>query len=113
MMYHDRITLTLAPVTASALGAPVLGTPAVVGEVWASVKRMSTYKSMMTFQQADVIGLEIEMRAHGIEFNGMAWEGHKLSFASPDTTDPRLIRVNAYYQIDNPALTPANNGGNS
>lgn len=106
MNYHDRITLTYAAVTTSALGAPILGTPSVVAEVWANVRRMSAYKAMMTFQQADVIGLEIEMRQHGLNYNGMRWEGHTLAYGNPDTTDPRVIKVNAYYQIDDPALTP-------
>lgn len=106
MQYHDRLTLTYAPVRTSDLGAAVVGAETSRSEVWASVRRMSATKAMMTFQQADIVGLDIEMRQHGILFNGIEWQGRKLNYAAPDTTDPRRIKIQAYYQADDPAVTP-------
>lgn len=106
MQYHERLTLTYAPVRTSDLGAAVVGAVVERTEVWASVRRMSATKAMMTFQQADIVGLDIEMRQHGIMYNGIEWEGRKLNYAAPDTTDPRRIKIQAYYQADDPAVTP-------
>ena len=77
--------------------APVL-------EVYAYVRQMSASKSMMTFQQANAVGLDIELRNPHIQFNGLRYRGHDVFFAQPEDVDGRgrILRLSGWYQTDNP-----------
>lgn len=105
--YNDRITLTLASVTEDDYGHPALGAPAAVLDVYAYVRQMSATKTMLTFQQADVVGLEVEFRRPAVQYNGITWRGHALHFSQPEDIGNRgrAVRITAWYQEDNP-LTP-------
>lgn len=102
--YSERVELTLSPVVVDAFGHAQYGEPQVVLIAWASVTQMSADKTMRTFQQADIIGLDIEMRNPAIEFNGLQWNGHQVFFASPEKVGmrERLLRLQGWYQVDNP-----------
>lgn len=105
--YNDVITLTYAAPTAGALGHPVLGAPSDVMEVFASVQRMSATKTMMTFEQADAVGVDIEFRNPGdVLYNGIRWKGHDVYFSAPERLDNRgrIIRIQGWYQADNPKI---------
>lgn len=105
--YNDTITLTYSAPSAGALGHPVLGAPSDVMEVFASVQRMSATKTMMTFEQADAVGVEIEFRNPGdVTYNGIRWRGHNIYFSEPERLDNRgrIIRVQGWYQSDNPKV---------
>lgn len=101
---NDLVTLTLASVTEDDYGHPSLGEPADVLTVRAYVRQMSATKTMLTFQQADVVGLELEFRAVSVEYNGITWRGHRLHFSQPEDVDDRgrFVRLTAWYQEDNP-----------
>ena len=72
-----------------------------MADVYASVARMSAVKTLMTFQQADVIGLEIELREPNVAFNGIRYAGHDVHFAEPEPTDRgRILRITGWYQVD-------------
>jgi len=107
MTYRDKIILTYAPVSVSNLGAAVKGTVQNSYACWASVRRMSATKAMMTFQAADIVGVDVEFRNPQVGWNGMLWNGHALNYAAPDYVDnrSRIVKVQAYYQIDDPAIT--------
>ena len=65
------------------------------------MSRMSATKTMMTFQQADVVGLDIKLRAPGVEFNGIRYGGHDVHFAEPEPMERgRLLRISGWYQED-------------
>lgn len=106
---NDRIVLTKAAVTVDDYGHASMGAPAEVLTVYASVRQMSATKTMMVFQQTDIVGLEIEFRAVAVEFNGITWRGHQLHFSQPESVDNRgrFLRVSAWYQNDNPLAEPA------
>ena len=103
--YNDRITLTLRTVSADEFAHATVSDPAPVLEVWAEVRQMSATKAMMTFQQADVVGVDIEFRTpYGVVFNGITWRGHDIHFSQPENVDDRgrYLRVTGWYQLDNP-----------
>ena len=103
--YNELITLTLSQVAADEFGHASFSTPVDVLEVYAYVDQMSATKSMMTFQQADAIGLEIEFRKPNVRFNGIRYRGHDVFFAQPTELERgRIIRISGYYQTDNPAM---------
>ena len=104
---NDLVTLTLASVTEDDYGHPSLGEPADVLTVRAYVRQMSATKTMLTFQQADVVGVDLEFRLPDPErypFNGITWRGHRLHFSQPEDVDDRgrFVRLTAWYQVDNP-----------
>lgn len=74
--------------------------------VYASVRQMSATKTMMTFQQADAVGLDIELRTPSVRFNGLKYRGHDVHFSQPEDVDGRgrIIRISGWYQIDNPRM---------
>lgn len=80
--------------------------PVDVLEVYAYVRQMSASKTMMTFQQADAVGLEIELRNPHIAFNGLRYRGHEVHFAQPEDVDGRgrILRISGWYQTDNPTM---------
>ncbi len=105
--YNDTIMLTYSRPTAGTLGHPVMGVTSDVMEVFASVQRMSATKTMMTFEQADAVGLEIEFRNPGdVVYNGIRWNGHNIYFSEPERLDNRgrIVRVQGWYQVDNPKI---------
>jgi hypothetical protein len=67
---------------------------------------MSASKTMMTFQQADAVGLEIELRNPHVPFNGLRYRGHEVHFAQPEDVDGRgrILRISGWYQTDNPDM---------
>lgn len=107
--FNDLVTLTYAAASAGTMGHAVLSAPVDVKTVYASVQRMSATKSMLTFQQADVVGVEIEFRDPGdITYNGLKWNGRAVYFSAPERLDNRgrFVRIQGWYQEDNP-LIPA------
>lgn len=105
--YNDVVTLTYATPTAGDFGHADISDPAAVKTIYADVQRMSATRTMMTFQQADVVGLDIEFRNPGsVTYNGLRWHGHEVNFAAPERVDNRgrVIRIQGWYQDDNPAI---------
>jgi len=105
--YNDRIMLTMAAATVDRFGHADFGIPEDVLEVYAMVRQMSSTKTMLTFQQADVVGVDIEFRLPDPErfpFNGITWRGHQIHFPTPEILDNRgrIVRVSGWYQVDNP-----------
>ena len=85
-------------------GHPSVSEPVKVMDCYAHVRQMSATKTMMTFQQADVIGLEIEFRYTDRPFNVIEWRGHRVHFSAPENVENRnmALRVTGYYQTDDP-----------
>lgn len=103
--YNDRIQLTRTEATADAFGHASFGNPTVVKTLYAEVRQMSSTKTMLTFQQADVVGVDIEFRLPAdVTFNGIIWRGHAIHFPTPEVLDNRgrIVRVSGWYQVDNP-----------
>ena len=99
--YNTRVTLTYSARVVDEFGHASYADAADVAEVYASVTRMSATKTMLTFQQADVEGLDIVLRAPGVEFNGIRYGGHDVHFAEPEPMDRgRLLRISGWYQED-------------
>lgn len=102
--YNERIMLTLANAAVDEYGHASLGEATDVLEVYAYVRQMSASKTMMTFQQADAVGLDIEFRNPHIAFNGLKYRGHDVYFSQPEDVGGRgrILRISGYYQTDNP-----------
>ena len=102
--YNDRIILTKAVAVVDEYSHAEISTPQEVLEVYAEVRQMSSTKTMLTFQQADVVGLDIEFRLPAVEFDGIIWRGHEVHFPTPEVLDNRgrIVRVSGWYQKDNP-----------
>ena len=103
--FNDRIQLTKSTVTIDVMSHASIGAPEVVCEVYAQVRQMSATKTMLTFQQADVIGVDIEFRKPEVEFDGVTWRGHDIHFPHPEDVDNRgrYLRISGWYQVDNPS----------
>ncbi len=104
--YNDRIMLAKQTVTEDDFGHRAVGEPQEVLKVYASVRQMSATKTMLTFQQADIVGLEIEFRTVNVDYNCIVWRGHVLHYSQPEAIDNRgwLTRISAWYHIDNPSV---------
>lgn len=105
--FNDVVTLTYAAPTRDDFGHVALADAVAVKTIYADVQRMSATKTMMTFQQADVVGLEIEFRNPGeITYNGLRWHGHDVNFSAPERLDNRgrFIRIQGWYQADDPEI---------
>lgn len=103
--FNDRITLTLREVVQDEYGHAIVGDPVDVLDVYAEIRQMSATKTMMTFQQADVVGLDIEFRTpYGKVYNGARWRGHDVHFSAPESVDnrDRYTHITGWYQVDNP-----------
>jgi uncharacterized protein (DUF39 family) len=99
--YNTAIVLTYSERVVDEFGHASYADAVDVAEVYADVSRMSATKTMMTFQQADVVGLDIELRAPGVEFNGIRYGGHDVHFAEPEPMERgRLLRISGWYQED-------------
>ena len=97
--------MTYSQVEVDEFGHASYGQPADVLEVYASVSQMSASKTMLTFQQADVIGLDIEFRNPMVRFNGIRYKGMNVAFAQPTEVERgRILRISGYYQTDNPQM---------
>lgn len=104
--YNEQVTLTQAQVVRDDYGHASLSEPVDVLQVFASVRQMSAQKALATFQQVDVIGLDIEFRKPAVEFNGLRYKGHQVHFAQPED-DGRIIRIAGWYQADDPSYGKA------
>lgn len=103
--YNEQITLTKSAVTIDDYGHTAVGVAVPVLDVFASVKQLSATKTMLTFQQADVIGVELEFRNAGVDFNGITWKDKAIVFSQPEALDRgRILRVLGYYVTDNPSV---------
>lgn len=103
--FNDRITLTYRESVRDGFAHASVGEPVPVLDVWAEVRQMSATKTMMTFQQADVVGVDIEFRTPSAAvYNGITWRGRDIHFSHPENIDDRgrITRVTGWYQIDNP-----------
>lgn len=102
--YNDTVMLTASVISVDEYGHKTVSGPSDVLEVPAYVEPMSATRAMMTFEQADIVGLNIEFRTPGVEFNGLRWRGHEVHFAAPEdrANRGRLLQINGYYQVDNP-----------
>lgn len=101
--YNEKITLTHAEAVRDEYGHASFAEPVDVLEVYAYVRQMSASKTMMTFQQADVVGLDIEFRTPSVVFNAIRYRGHDVHFAQPEELDRgRRLHIAGYYQIDDP-----------
>lgn len=104
--YNEKITLTQAEAVRDEYGHASFAEPVDVLEVYAYVRQMSASKTMMTFQQADAVGLDVEFRNPHVAFNGLRYRGHDVHFAQPEDVDGRgrILRISGWYQTDNPTL---------
>lgn len=99
--YNTLVTLTYSEKVEDEYGKAALGEDTDVLEVYAYVRQMSATKTMMTFQQADVVGLEIELREPNVAFNGLRYEGHDVHFSEPEPMERgRILRIQGWYQVD-------------
>ena len=99
--YNTLITLTYAEKITDDFGHASYDEPMDIADVYASVVRMSASKTLMTFQQADVIGLEIELREPNVAFNGLRYDGHDVHFSEPEPIERgRILRISGWYQVD-------------
>ena len=104
--YNERVMLTHANAVRDDFGHASFAEPVDVLEVYASVRQMSASKTMMTFQQADAVGVDIELRNPHVAFNGLRYRGHAVHFAQPEDVDGRgrILRISGWYQTDNPQM---------
>ena len=99
--YNEPIVLTMAEAVVDEYGHASFAEPRDLVTVYASVRQMSATKTMMTFQQADVIGLEIELREPNVAFNGLRYDGHDVHFSEPEPIERgRILRISGWYQVD-------------
>lgn len=99
--YNTPVVLTYSDRVVDDFGHASYVDPVDMATVYASVTMMSATKTMMTFQQANVVGLEIEMREPNVAFNGMRYEGHDVHFSEPVPVERgRILRINGWYQVD-------------
>lgn len=99
--FNSLVTLTYSKSVVDEFGHTSYSAPSDVMQVYASVVRMSASKTMMTFQQADVIGLEVELREPGVAFNGLRYDGHDVHFSEPEPIERgRILRISGWYQVD-------------
>ena len=102
--YNDRITLTKTTATVDSFGHAAVGAPETVLEVYAQVRQMSATKTMLAFQQADVVGVDLEFRLPAADFDGIVWRGHVIHFPTSEDVDNRgrIVRVSGWYEKDDP-----------
>lgn len=99
--YNTLITLTYAEKVTDEFGHASYDDPIDIADVYVSVEQMSATKTIMTFQQADVIGLEIELREPNVAFNGLRYDGHDVHFSEPEPIERgRILRISGWYQVD-------------
>ena len=104
--YNEPVMLTQAEVVRDDYGHVSFSEPVDVLQVYASVRQMSAQKTLATFQQVDVIGLDLEFRKPAVAFNGLRYKGHDVHFAHPED-DGRILRMVGYFQVDDPSYGKA------
>ena len=103
--YNTPVVLTYSEAVVDEFGHASMGDPVDVCRTYAYVRQMSASKTMITFQQADVVGLEIELRNPNVRFNGLYWNGHHVHFSQPEEVERgRILSFSGYYQTDNPTM---------
>lgn len=104
--YNEPVTLTFAAATRDRFGHASEAAPVPVLGVYAHVQRMSADKTLRTFQQADVVGVEVEFRTPAVKhvWNGLEWRGHRVHTNAPEDVEGRgrYVRVSGWYTEDNP-----------
>lgn len=99
--FNTLVTLTYSEKVVDDYGHASYADAVDIADVYASVSRMSATKTLMTFQQADVVGLEIELREPNVAFNGLRYEGHDVHFSEPEPMERgRNLRITGWYQVD-------------
>ena len=99
--YNTLVTLTYSEKVTDDFGHASYDEPIDIADVYASVEQMSATRTMMTFQQADVIGLEIELREPNVVFNGLRYNGHQVNLNVPSSIERgRILRLSGWYQVD-------------
>ena len=99
--YNTLVTLTYSEKVTDEFGHASYGDPIDIADVYVSAEQMSATKTMMTFQQADVIGLEIELREPNVVFNGLRYNGHQVNLNVPSSIERgRILRLSGWYQVD-------------
>lgn len=99
--YNTLVTLTYSEKVTDEFGHASYDDPIDIADVYVSVEQMSATKTMMTFQQADVIGLEIELREPNVVFNGLRYKGHQVNLNVPSSIERgRILRISGWYQVD-------------
>ena len=99
--YNTLVTLTYSEKVTDEFGHASYDDPIDIADVYVSVEQMSATKTMMTFQQADVIGLEIELREPNVVFNGLRYNGHQVNLNVPSSIERgRILRPSGWYQVD-------------
>lgn len=99
--YNTLVTLTYSEKVTDDFGHASYDDPIDIADVYVSVEQMSATKTMMTFQQADVIGLEIELREPNVVFNGLRYNGHQVNLNVPSSIERgRILRLSGWYQVD-------------
>lgn len=99
--FNTLVTLTYSEKVVDDYGHASYADAVDIADVYASVARMSATKTLMTFQQADVVGLEIELREPNVAFNGLRYEGHDVHFSEPEPMErSRILRISGWYQVD-------------
>ena len=99
--YNTLVTLTYSEKVTDEFGHASYADPIDIADVYVSVEQMSATKTMMTFQQADVIGLEIELREPNVVFNGLRYNGHQVNLNVPSSIERgRILRLSGWYQVD-------------
>ena len=99
--YNTLVTLTYSEKVTDEFGHASYDDPIDIADVYVSVEQMSATKTMMTFQQADVIGLEIELREPNVVFNGLRYKGHQVNLNVPSSIERgRILRLSGWYQVD-------------
>lgn len=99
--YNTLVTLTYSENVTDEFGHASYDDPIDIADVYVSVEQMSATKTMMTFQQADVIGLEIELREPNVVFNGLRYKGHQVNLNVPSSIERgRILRLSGWYQVD-------------
>lgn len=99
--YNTLVTLTYSEKVTDEYGHASYDDPIDIADVYVSVEQMSATKTMMTFQQADVIGLEIELREPNVVFNGLRYNGHQVNLNVPSSIERgRILRISGWYQVD-------------
>lgn len=99
--FNTLVTLTYSEKVVDDFGHASYADAVDVADVYASVTKMSASKTLMTFQQADVVGLEIELREPNVAFNGLRYEGHDVHFSEPEPMERgRILRIQGWYQVD-------------
>lgn len=79
-----------------------LSEPEDVLEVYADVKQMSEHKTLLTYQLADVVGVDIWIRATEVVFDGCRWRDHVITISSIEDVDNRgrWLHITGYYSKD-------------